>query len=311
MTSGEIPTVAVDYTHAGIAWATKWSGGGGLLKSTDYGDNWSLVSGFNGISMWGVHVQPTDGNIVEAGCYSCGSTWRSINGGDTWIQISAPSTNYQVFIVDSITQFAAQGSGLYKMASENFVPVELTSFTAEVSNNKIILNWATATELNNLGFDIEQSIDNKNFTKIGFVPGFGTTSEARSYNFAIADFSAGVQYFRLKQLDFDGSSTLTNSVEIEGPAPNNFSLSQNYPNPFNPSTAINFTLPIESNISVKVYNMLGEDVLEILNSGLQAGYHKLDIDGSALSSGSYFYVLEANGTNGSNFRSVKKMILMK
>ena len=162
-----------------------------------------------------------------------------------------------------------------------------------------------------MGFDIEQSMDNENFTKIGFVPGFGTTSEARSYTFAIADFSSGVQYYRLKQLDFDGTFTFTNSVEIEGPAPNNFSLSQNYPNPFNPSTVVNFTLPVESSITLKVYNMLGEDVLEILNSGLQAGYHKLDIDGSALSSGSYFYVLEATGTDGSIYRSVKKMILMK
>ncbi|MDZ7626380.1 MAG: hypothetical protein U5J96_18280 [Ignavibacteriaceae bacterium] len=85
-TSGEIPTVAVDYTNAGIAWATKWGGGNGLLKSTDYGATWTLQPGFTQ-SMWGVHVQPTDGNVVITGCYSCGTSWRSKNGGQTWTQI--------------------------------------------------------------------------------------------------------------------------------------------------------------------------------------------------------------------------------
>lgn len=73
-TSGEIPTIAVDYTHPGIAYATKWGGGGGLLKSTDYGSTWSLMTGFTGQNMWGVHINPLDGNEVFAGCYSCGTT---------------------------------------------------------------------------------------------------------------------------------------------------------------------------------------------------------------------------------------------
>jgi photosystem II stability/assembly factor-like uncharacterized protein len=310
-TSGEIPTISVDFTNPGVAWATKWSGGGGLLKSTDFGETWNPVSGFSGINMWGVHVQPTDGNIVEAGCYSCGNTWRSINGGSSWTQISAPSVNYQVFIVDSITQFAAQGSGLYKMGSDFFVPVELTSFTANVSENEIILNWTTATELNNNGFEIEKSTDNENFTKIGFVPGFGTTSDSHTYDFIISEFSSGIQYYRLKQIDFDGSYTYTNSVEVEGLTPDQFTLSQNYPNPFNPSTSINFSLQVESSVTLKLFNMLGEEIADLFRSELPAGFHKYDFNGSALSSGTYFYLLETSGKDGRNFRSVKKMILMK
>ncbi|MDH3268571.1 MAG: hypothetical protein OEM46_06920, partial [Ignavibacteria bacterium] len=130
-TSGEIPTISVDFTNPGIAWATKWSGGGGLLKSTDYGDNWVPHSTFTSINMWGVHVQPNDGNIILVNSYSTSpGSWRSIDAGLTWTPISITSTGYQVVSVDSITQFAAQGNGFYKLESEYFNYVELTSITA-------------------------------------------------------------------------------------------------------------------------------------------------------------------------------------
>jgi hypothetical protein len=310
-TSGEIPTIAVSHTDPGVSFATKWGGGGGFLKSTDYGETWSNVSGFSGTNMWGVDIQETDGNIVMAGCYSCGSSWRSINGGATWTQISISSTNYQVFIVDSITQFAAQGSGFWKLNSDLFIPVELTSFSAEVSEQEIVLNWTTATELNNQGFEIDRSFDNETFEKIGFVPGFGTTTESKSYSYKIAEFASGIQYYRLKQIDFDGTYEYSEVIEVEGINPVQFTLFQNYPNPFNPSTSIKFSIPVDSNVKLKLFNMLGQEVAELLNSEISAGIHHIDFNASSLSSGTYFYVLEANGNNGSNFTSTKKMILMK
>jgi photosystem II stability/assembly factor-like uncharacterized protein len=310
-TSGEIPTIAVSHTEPGVSFATKWGGGGGFVKSTDYGETWSNVSGFSGTNMWGVDIQETDGNIVIAGCYSCGNSWRSINGGSTWTQISISSSNYPVFIVDSITQFAAQGAGFYKLYSDLFIPVELTSFTAETSENEIILNWATATELNNQGFEIDRSFDNETFEKIGFVPGFGTTTESKSYTYKITEFASGIQYYRLKQIDFDGTYEYSEVIEVEGIAPLQFTLLQNYPNPFNPSTSINFSIPVDSNAKMKLYNMLGQEVAELLNSEISAGIHHIDFNASSLSSGTYFYVLEANGNNGSNFTATKKMILMK
>ena len=314
-TSGEIPTISVDYTNPATAWATKWAGGGGFLISADYGESWTSVSGFNSTDMWGVHVQPTDGNVIIAACYSCNSpnsfTWRSVNGGATWTQISLPSINYQIFIVDSITQFAAQGNGFYKLNSDLFIPVELTSFTAEVSENEIILLWTTATELNNQGFEIERSIDNATFEKIGFVPGFGTTTESKSYTYKILEFYSGTQYYRLKQIDFDGTYEFSDAIEVEGHSPAQYTLFQNYPNPFNPSTSIKFSIPVDSNIKLKLFNMLGQEVAELLNSEISAGIHHVDFNANSLSSGTYFYVLEANGNNGSNIAVTKKMILMK
>lgn len=311
-TSGEIPTVAVDFTNPGVAWATKWSGGGGLLKSTDYGNTWNAVSGFNGINMWGVHVQPTDGNVVIAGCYSCGQgTWRSKNGGQTWYQIPISTNNYQVAIIDSMNQFAAQSGGFYKLESQFFVPVELTSFAASVIGNQIELYWSTSTELNNLGFDIEQSFDNENFEKIGFVPGFGTTTESKTYSFVVKDVISGLQYYRLKQIDFDGTETIYNSVEVDGPLPNEFVLYQNFPNPFNPSTTISFSLPVESKVQIKIFNMLGQEAATVLNSDFKAGNHNVEFTADGLSSGAYIYKIEAAGIDGKNFASIKKMILLR
>ena len=311
-TGGEIPTISVDYTNPGIAWATKWGGGGGLLKSTDYGETWNLQPGFTGINMWGVHIQPSDGNIILVNSYSTSpGSWRSINAGLTWTPISIPSQGYQVVSVDSITQFAAQGNGFYKLDAPWFVPVELASFEAQLVKNDIVLNWTTATELNNLGFEVEQSFDNNNFSRIGFIPGFGTTSEMKSYSFRISDAPNGIQYYRLKQIDLDGTFTHYNAIEIDGPVIREFALYQNHPNPFNPSTTISFSLPVESNVSISLFNILGQQVAQIINSDFSIGNHKIDFNAKDLSTGAYIYTLDAQGVDGKSFISTKKMILMK
>lgn len=311
-TSGEIPTVSVDFTHHGVAWATKWGGTRGLLKSMDYGETWVEQSYFSNISMWGVNVQPSDGNVVIVNSYSTSpGSWRTVNGGATWTPISIPTNGYQVVSVDSMTQFAAQSSGFYKLDAPWFVPVELASFSAELIDRNVVLNWTTATELNNQGFDIEYSLDNANFTKIGFVPGFGTTSEMKSYSFTVTNIQSGIQYYRLRQIDFDGTSTFYNSVEITGLLPNTFALEQNHPNPFNPSTTISFSLPLEAKVNIKLFNMLGQEVAKITEGNFQAGNHNLQFNANELSSGAYIYTLEATGVNSESFKSSKKMLLLK
>jgi len=311
-TSGEIPTVSVDFTHPGIAWATKWGGGGGLLKSTDYGDTWVLQTNIPTSSMWGVNVQPSDGNVVVVNSYSAPpGSWRSVDGGANWTPISIPSSGYQVVSIDSMTQFAAQSGGFYKLESDYFIPVELESFTVQLVDMDVVLNWTTASELNNQGFEIEQSFDNEEFTKIGFVPGFGTSTEIKSYSFTISDVEAGLNYYRLKQIDFDGTETIYSSVEIDGPIPNTFVLNQNHPNPFNPSTTISFSLPVEANVTIKIFNMLGQEITQITGEDFAAGNHNVNFDASDLSSGAYIYTLEAKGSTGAEFKATKKMLLLK
>lgn len=309
-TSGEIPTITVDFTNPGVAWATKWSGGGGLLKSTDYGQTWMAQPTFSGTNMWGVHTNPWDGNEVFAGCYSCGSTWRSKNSGQTWLQIPISSTNYQLYVVDSMTVFAAQGNGFYKLTSPFFIPVELESFIANVTENNVILQWKTATEMNNSGFEVQHSTDAENFREMAFVPGFGTTTEKHTYNYVVEGLSEGKHYFRLKQIDFDGTETLTNLVEvvIESDIVKDFSLAQNYPNPFNPSTKIQYSLPKTQFVQIKVYDLLGNEVATLVNDLKEAGNHTTEFNASEfnLTSGIYIYKMIAG-----EFSTTKKLSLIK
>lgn len=316
-TSGEIPTISVDLVNRGTAWATKWGGGGGFLKSTDYGATWTPINSFSGINMWGVHVNPFDGDEVYTGCYSCGSTWRTKNGGQTWQQINISSSNYQVYVVDSMNVFSAQGSGIYKLDSPYFIPVELTSFTASTADEKVILNWSTATELNNSGFEIERShnseAQNQNWEKIGFVEGHGTTTEIQRYSYTDIPGSFGNFAYRLKQVDFDGTFEYSNQIEIELSTPAQFQLSQNYPNPFNPSTVISWHLANDSQVSLKVYDILGTEIKTLVNETRPAGIHQVEFDGSELSSGIYFYKLTAipTGNNSGEIFDIKKMSLIK
>lgn len=188
------------------------------------------------------------------------------------------------------------------------IPVELASFNAKVDENGILLKWETATEQNNSGFEIEKSSDNKSFIKIGHMNGNGTTTEAQQYSFRDSEVKGkGIFYYRLKQVDYDGTSAYSDVVEIEFLIlPTKFSLSQNYPNPFNPTTTINFDIPKQTNVTLKVYDALGSEVTTLLNEKLDPGYYKHEWDASKFASGVYFYRIVA-GT----FVETKKLMILK
>jgi hypothetical protein len=190
------------------------------------------------------------------------------------------------------------------------VPVELASFTASASAGVVELNWITATETNNQGFEVQRS-NGSEFETIAFVDGNGTTTATQAYSYTDRSVDVGVYTYRLKQVDFDGTFEYSNVIEVDVPAPAEFGLEQNYPNPFNPSTKISFQLKVDAQVSLKVFDVLGQEVATIVNSNLVAGAHSVDFDASALNSGVYLYRIEATGNDGSNFIDVKKMILTK
>jgi hypothetical protein len=186
------------------------------------------------------------------------------------------------------------------------IPVELTSFAAKVVNSNVILNWNTATEINNSGFEIQRSSDRINFSNVAFVPGFGTTTEPRSYTYTDNTVSNGAYYYRLKQVDFNGAFAYSDIVEVDVATPIVFALEQNYPNPFNPSTVISYSIPQNSFVTLKVYDIIGNEVATLVNQTQSAGKYDVRFDASKLSNGVYFYTINAN-----NFTSTRKMILMK
>lgn len=187
------------------------------------------------------------------------------------------------------------------------VPVELTSFAASYLNGAILLKWETATELNNFGFEIERSDDQSGWKKIGFVPGYGNSAENKSYEFTDTKIVYNSSlFYRLKQIDLNGSFELSEVVEINPTIVNTFSLEQNYPNPFNPSTSIRFSIPNKSSVSLKVYTNLGEELETVYDGVLESGTYTFDFSGDNLPSGTYFYKLVSE-----NNTQVRKMILLK
>jgi hypothetical protein len=185
------------------------------------------------------------------------------------------------------------------------VPVELVSFSANVNENLVELNWITSTETNNRGFEVQRS-NGSEFETIAFVEGSGTTTEFHTYSFSDRNLNPGKYNYRLKQIDFDGTFNYSNVIEVEVITLNDFTLEQNYPNPFNPSTTINFSLPEVSEVSLTIFNTLGQKVTELVNGKLEAGKYSYQWNAGDAVTGLYIYELRTE-----KFVSVKKMILLK
>ena len=192
------------------------------------------------------------------------------------------------------------------------VPVELITFNATVQDNSVILNWNTATETNNFQYIIERSSDKVNFSEVGSVNGKGTTSEKQSYSFIDKNLSSGEYYYRLKQVDFDGSFSYSRIVSSEVTVIREFVLHQNYPNPFNPSTTISFGLPTEAVVNISVFNVIGQEIsTPLINKQYSAGVYQINFDAHSFTSGIYFYKINAKTINGLIYSQTRKMNLLK
>jgi hypothetical protein len=187
------------------------------------------------------------------------------------------------------------------------LPVELSSFDVSVEGQNVILQWNTITEENNSGFEVQRSSAGRGWTKIGFINGRGTTNILQNYWFADNKLSSDTYRYRLKQIDFNGNFKYYDlQSEVVVGIPNKFILNQNYPNPFNPNTVISYQLPSAGFISLKIYDITGREVKQLVNEIQQAGYYTVNFNAAGLSSGMYFYKLSAG-----NFNEVKKMVVIK
>jgi hypothetical protein len=234
---------------------------------------------------------------------------------EQWISVNIPLSQFQPTVnLTEVFQMMFTGNGTIYLDNIYFwngiVPVELTSFTATINGNDVQLIWKTATEKNNSGFQVERK-SLAGYETVGFVAGAGTTTEPMSYSYSDNNLNPGNYYYRLKQIDFDGTFEYSEDVEVDVIAPDVYSLNQNYPNPFNPSTKITFSLAADALVSLRVFDVLGQEIVTLINQDLTAGVHTHNFDAAGLNSGIYFYKLEVISTTGSNFTDVKKMTLLK
>lgn len=299
---------------------------GGFYLSTDAGANW--VKKHNGLPsttgtlIRSLAIRPVLSNQFFVGLDRSTPTdigvFITTNGGDSWSSFNG-GTMLNTYGIRALvfnttgnhTLFAgvatATGQGVYEYTF-SFVPVELVSFSAEVFGSKVNLSWITASEVNNYGFQIERrNADSNEWKSIGFINGNGNSTETRYYSFSDNSVAIGKYFYRLKQVDFSGSYEYSSEVEVTiREALNEFILNQNYPNPFNPLTKISFIIPQKGFTTLKVFDVLGNEVSKIFEGELSAGSYELKFDASGLSSGIYFYSL-----NSGEFTKTFKMILSK
>lgn len=249
----------------------------------------------------------------DANSHSAAVSFVDKNNGDLHLDVSAIDPNLigtplAGYTVDFDNQ-TRNSTFPYVGADENLtytLPVELTSFTAVMKSGRVELQWSTATETNNKGFEVQRAVAGE-WSALGFVNGAGTSNAPKQYSYVDASAKGTVQY-RLKQVDNDGSITYSSVVEITVAAvAERYELAQNYPNPFNPTTTIRFAVKNTEQTRVTVYDIAGREVAVLFNDVAQAGQqYSVPFNGTGLSSGIYFYVLQTPGA-----REVRKMQLLK
>ncbi|MBU2493062.1 MAG: DUF3494 domain-containing protein [Bacteroidetes bacterium] len=257
-----------------------------------------------------------DGGVVWSNVFwYVGSSATSLSGttfNGIILAVTSITLNAGATLVNS--KLLANGSAV--TINSDVLPVELTSFTASLKNGNTTLNWSTATEVNNYGFEVLRSLSsnegsqthNYNWIKIAFIEGSGNSNSPKLYSFVDNTISYGTYFYCLKQIDFDGMFELSEVLEVNaGKIPNGFLLDQNYPNPFNPSTQIQFGVSKNTFAKLAVFNVLGIEVSTLFSGNISAGeMYNVTFDGENHASGIYYYKLQTNEKT-----LVKKMILIK
>lgn len=300
------------YSSSGVACGES----GIILKTTDAGASWNSQT--SNTTSWLVGISLTDANNGTI-ARDAGGILRTINGGSTW----TTQTNGTLYALNGISfsgsdvGVAVGYDGVIIRTTNGSLPVELISFNANVGANSVLLNWETATEVNNYGFEIHRLALN-NWEKIGFVNGNGNSNSLKKYFYNDFSMPSGKVQYRLKQIDFDGQFDYSDVITVDVSHPSNFVLHQNYPNPFNPITTMKFTIPfVETQhaasqlVTLKVYNVLGKEIATLVNEAKSPGNYEIifnveTLHATSLSSGVYFYTIKAG-----NFLETKKMALMK
>ncbi|MBN1996348.1 T9SS type A sorting domain-containing protein [candidate division KSB1 bacterium] len=289
------------------------------LVSTHY-DNTTGITGGNKVYVSTGELSPPSGpdpqHVTEGTKYFLYTITMTITDGSAssllaWDQANTAVENYAGAI-------AVDGDITFTGSGDITLPVELSTFSATPQTGSIRLNWTTASEQNNLGFNIYRSKDEEKFEKINgeLIRGAGTSSDQHNYSFVDNRIQeSGVFYYKLEQKDINGFTEWHGPISVELDesflVPTEFILSQNYPNPFNPKTIIRYGLAAPTHVKLEIYNMRGQVIATLVNAYQPAGFYEqiwnaVSDLGYRMPSGIYFYKLHSE-----HFTNIKKMILAK
>jgi photosystem II stability/assembly factor-like uncharacterized protein len=318
-----ITYIAVKNTDPNTLWFTcgGFTSGSKVFESTNGGTNWTNIStGLPNLPTMCIvqNKHATDRNVLfvgmDVGVYVKNGTdnWVSYSNGLPGVVVSELDIYYNINAAVDKLRAGTFGRGLWETTIEIALPVELTSFTCSVDKNTVYLNWETESEINNKGFDIERKIKGTSkWQKVGFVEGKGNSNQNAEYSFTDLKLNTGKYNYRLKQIDFNGNYEYHNlSGDVSIGIPDKFSISQNYPNPFNPNTKIDYEIPVNGKVTIKIYNVLGMEIINLVDEIKNAGYYTAEFDGTKIASGVYFYRISVSGENRS-YNKILKMTLVK
>jgi photosystem II stability/assembly factor-like uncharacterized protein len=288
-----------------------------IFYSSNEGSSWSDVSGdLPDVPVHSLVIDPDNSQILYIGTET--GIYQTTNGGTNWINTTTGMATYapvdEIVKQTGTSKLFAFTHGRSAFVTTTPLPVELTNFSSVANNGIVNLSWQTATETNNYGFDVERSAVNNQapaYEKIGFVSGAGNSNSPKNYSFTDQPTGGTEFSYRIKQIDYNGNYQYYDAITVSINGGQTAELLQNSPNPFNPSTLIKFYVPDNSEVSLKIYDMLGREVTTLINGPTSAGYHIVywngkDRYGSQAASGIYLYRLTAG-----NFIETKKMILLK
>lgn len=244
----------------------------------------------------------------EGGPYSPKFPFSSVQG-NYWVDVLFSPNQYTFNLTGLTDADGCTNTGTLQTLNVTSVdcatlPVSLLNLSATPKESSVQLNWSTAFEQNNNGFEVQRRTDAGDWTVIGFVKGAGTTYSTRHYNYTDEKLSNGKYYYRLKQVDINGRYEYSPVVSAVLGGSAKFTLDQNYPNPFRGETIVRFTLPQKSVVKLSLFDMHGRLVRTLVNGSKDKGSHAVTVNSSSLSSGLYYYKLESD-----NFTDVKKMTI--
>lgn len=294
----------------------------GVYRSSDFGNTFQIAN--NGLTQTSVFaIATTTFGYVYAGIFGGGGVYLSTNNGDSWSQLNNGLTNGDVrafAITNNGYVFVGTfGNGVFR--NDQPIPVELTQFLAYFNSGKVTLKWQTATEINNKGFEILRAVKDSEvesqWESIGFVDGKGNSSEINDYSFNDENISANGYWYKIKQVDYNGTYKFTNKIYVEIPKAEQFLVYQNYPNPFNSETKISWQLPVAGKTIIRIYNSIGEEIAKVYEEENVPGFYTYTLDFNQfvrdLSTGIYFLKIELNDlySNEKIFSEFRKMVYLK
>ena len=314
---------AVDPANDNICYAafTGFTSSMHVYKTTNAGSTWfSITNNLPNIPVNTIVLVPTSPRSLyigtDLGVYQStddGASWNSFNSGFPTVAV------FDLKYKDGpqILLAATHGRGCWIFDLSTGLPVQLASLTAtSMGSHQVQLNWVTVSETNNFGFEVQKSDAAQGDYQTllnSFVQGHGTTVEPHSYSYTDNSAVAGGWYYRLKQIDLDGTIHYSDGVGVDvvtsvedGSVPTAFVLEQNYPNPFNPTTVIKYQVPFTSDVVIVVYDLLGREVTRLVNESRQAGEYETTWDARNLPSGIYYCRM-----NAGEFNDMKRLVLLK